>query len=70
MTLRHRFTTGQRAAGCRPRGGSHVTCGKNSNRTYRLRKGQLRGCSVDLGDLKLSKLAPKSTQSNRRTTSN
>ena len=43
-----------------------MTCGKNSIRTYRLRKGQLRGCSVDLGDLKLSKLAPKSTQFNRR----
>ena len=33
-----------------------VTCGKNSIRTYRLRKGQLRGCSVNLGDLKLSKM--------------
>lgn len=33
-----------------------MTCGKNSIRTYRLRKGQLRGCSVNLGDLKLSKM--------------
>ena len=42
-----------------------VTCGKNSIRTYRLKKGQLRGCSVNLGDLKLSKMvthAPPGTQ--------
>lgn len=42
-----------------------MTCGKNSIRTYRLRKGQLRGCSVNLGDLKLSKMvtnAPPGTQ--------
>ena len=67
MTLRHRTDYHVNCVKFSPFEEDHVvTCGKNSIRTYRLRKGQLRGCSVDLGDLKLSKLAPKSTQFNRR----
>ena len=60
MTLRHRTDYHVNCVKFSPFEEDHlVTCGKNSIRTYRLRKGQLRGCSVDLGDLKLSKLAPK-----------
>ena len=63
MTLRHRTDYHVNCVRFSPFEEDHlVTCGKNSIRTYRLRKGQLRGCSVDLGDLRLSKLAPKTTQ--------
>jgi len=68
MTLRHRTDYHVNCVKFSPFEEDHVvTCGKNSIRTYRLRKGQLRGCSVDLGDLKLSKLAPKGlTQKGRK----
>ena len=63
MTLRHRTDYHVNCVRFSPFEEDHlVTCGKNSIRTYRLRKGQLRGCSVDLGDLRLSKLAPKTNQ--------
>ena len=57
MVLRHRTDYHVNCVRFSPFEEDHlVTCGKNSIRAYRLRKGQLRGCSVSLGDLKLSKM--------------